>query len=119
MPKQDWPPTIENLTSESRKTPASVTLFLTLLLSSRKHKVIDSYSVDFVHGIDRGKVITAKHSLLALGLHNITGQKQTVVISNKLGHCISYDLTCKIETAQAEAALVSSKESNILPLKPV
>lgn len=92
-----------------------MTLFLSHLLSSGKHslincdnitRLIDSYSTDFIHGVSREKVMTSKHFLLGLGLHSITGQKQVAVINNKLGHCISYDKMCEIETALAEAALL-------------
>lgn len=113
--------------SEERKPPASATYFLANLLSTRKHRddkrdriprLIDSYSADFIPAVTNGKMLTPKHYLLALGLHNLTGQKQVVTINHKLGHCISYDNTCEIETAYAEAALLQSKSSVILPLKP-
>ena len=31
-------------------------------------------------------------------MHNLTVQKETVVIANKLGHCMPYDLCCEVET---------------------
>ena len=79
---------------------------------------MESYAQDLVHGVTRGEMITAKHYLLALGLHNISCQKNVVDIINKLGHCISYSLTCDIETAQAEIALEKSKQTTLLPVKP-
>ena len=36
-------------------------------------RLIQSYSADLVHGVSRSDTITAKHFLLALGVHNITG----------------------------------------------
>ena len=39
------------------------------------NRLIQSHSSDLIHGVTRGKTITAKHFLLALGLHNLTGQK--------------------------------------------
>ena len=69
-------------------------------------------------GVTRGKVIQRKHFLLALGLHNLTRSRKIIDIVNKLGHCISYSLTCEVETAQAESALKSSQDSSILPLMP-
>ena len=63
-------------------------------------------------------MITAKHFLLALGLHNITGQRKIIEILNKLGHCLSYSLTCDIETAQAKVAQLNAESSSILPVTP-
>ena len=54
-----------------------------------------------MHGVTGGKFITAKHFLLDLGLHSITGQKKAVQICNRLGNCINYDLPMDIQTAQA------------------
>ena len=54
--------------------------------------------------VTRGKMITAKQYLIALGIHNITGQRKTVDILNRLGHCLAYNLTCDTETPLAEKA---------------
>ena len=127
LPDLQWPPTIEELTSEKRLPPASVTLFLTTLLKSTKHstvrsknitRLIDSYSADMIHGVTRGEVLTAKHFLIALGLHNMTGQKKVVEVVSKLGHCISYTRTCEIETALAQKAQLLATQTSALPLKP-
>ena len=79
----------------STKLPKSVTVFLSELLKSEKRvigtkntRLIDSYAAGLVHGVTGGKVITAKHFLLAIGLHNITGSKKVIEITNKLGHLL-------------------------------
>jgi hypothetical protein len=127
IPKLSWPPTHEELTTDERVPPEALITFLTHLLRSDKHTVtknesirrlIDSYAADLIHGVTRGEIITAKHFLLALGLHSQTGQKKVVEINHKLGHCISYSLTCEIETAQARVAQIMADSSSILPLKP-
>ena len=41
---------------------------------------------------------------------------KVIEIVNKLGHCISYPLTCEIKTAQVRAAQFKS-QTKILPLK--
>ena len=114
---QKWPPTIEGLTAEDNEPPPNAAFFLRHLLCDGKHstsasdnlsQLIDSFGADLIHGVSRGKVITTKHFLLALGLHNLTGKKEAIVIINKLGHCISYDKTCDIEIAQAEVVLKQS-----------
>ena len=59
-----------------------------------------------------------KHFLLALSLHRLTGQRKLIEITNKLGHCISYSLTCETETAQVRAAQLKAQTTTISPLKP-
>ena len=84
LPELGWPPTIEELTADNRLPPASVTLFLTNLLKCPSHKeiipnvsrLVESFSYDLIHGVSKGNVITAKHFLLGLGLHSISGQKR-------------------------------------------
>ena len=50
--------------------------------------------------------MTVKYFLLATGLQNITGSKKVIEIINKLGHCLDYNTTCEIETAQAKTMQV-------------
>ena len=122
LPETQWPPTIEELTSEERKPPNLLLTFLSNILhvNSTDNTLVDSFAQDIIHAVTKGKVTTPKHFLLAMGLHNMTGQKHVVDVVNKLGHSISYTKTCEIETAQAEAALADSQLqlTSILPLKP-
>ena len=46
----------------------------------------------------------------------MTGQKKVIQILSKLGHCISYDLTCEIETSQAQVFLIEQENNSILPV---
>ena len=71
-----------------------------------------------IYGVTWGNVITAKHFLLSLDLHNMTGQKKPVEITHRLGHSIDYKFVCEIETALAEAAQIFATESEALPVKP-
>lgn len=82
LPKLPWPPTLDQIDLPERDIPESVRLFCTELLKSEKHSVsrssnisrlVDSYSSDLVFGVSRGAVMTKKHFLLTLGIHNITG----------------------------------------------
>ena len=66
----------------------------------------------------RGKMITPKHFLKELGLHNMTGQNHIVYIINKLDHRVSYYRTCEIETAQVETANKYHQSGILLPLLP-
>ena len=49
-------------------------------------------------------VVTPKHYLFGLSLHDMTGQTKTVQIANRLGHSITYDEVLNIETVQANKA---------------
>ena len=89
LPALSWPPTVEELSADDRLPPASVTLFLTNLLKTLDHssstninRLVDSYAADFIHGASKGACIMKKHFLLGLGLHNLTGKKKVVQITN-------------------------------------
>ena len=104
-----WPPTIEQLTSENRQLPESLNLFFQTLLNPNKSdetesvsRLRDSYSQDFIHAVTKGKTLTEKHFRMALGIHNLTGQRNVVELLNKFGHSMSYDFTCDILTGIAE-----------------
>ena len=125
IPKLTWPPNVEELNSEEQNLPECITSFISRLLTRSDQKqyestsrLIQSYSSDLVYGVTRGKDTTAKHFLLGVGLHNITGQKKPVEINQRLGHGIDYKFVCKIETALAEAAQVLANENGALPIKP-
>ena len=124
LPPLSLPPTIEELFTENRLPPASITLFLTNLLKSsdesqteKVSRLVESYSADFIHGVSKGACIKKKHFLLALGLHNLTGQKKVTQITHRLGHSISYGKTSETELAQAQKAQELAKLSSMLPLK--
>ena len=57
-------------------------------------------------------MITAKQYLLVLGIHNITGQRKTVDILNRLEHCLTYNLTL------AEKAQQLSLKDSLLRIQP-
>ena len=106
-----WPPTAESLKEVEENSPSSLNDFLTHLSKSKDHKcsdkvkrLVSSYGYDLIHGVTRGKVVTLKHFLLGVGLHNMTGLKLPVKVLSHLGHSIDYDLVCEIETAEAEVA---------------
>lgn len=118
-----WPPTFEVL--NERKPPESVTYFLTGLLKHNRHvtperaiRLVESYASDLIHGVTNGRFITAKHFAVSMGLHGLTGSREIIDILSKLGNAMPYELTCEIETAQAEKAQKMSKESTMLPLIP-
>ena len=128
LPSLNWPPTVEEIIDREKHLPTLLSTFVQELLKSSKHsnmrseniqRIIDSYIADLIYGVTRGKVVTAKHFLLALGLHSLTGARNVVDINNSLGHCISYNLVCDIETALARKAQVLAEKDTALALKPL
>ena len=95
VPEHKWPPNFESVTAEFEDPPGS-----DRTNREKGCRIIDSLTSDFIHNISIGKIITPKHYLSALGLHNLTGQKQPVVIANKLWHCMSCDLCYEVETSK-------------------
>ena len=127
LPELSWPPSLEELNKNERTPPQSLLTFLKHILqpdsSSKKNesieRFINSFSADIISAVSPGKIMTAKQFLLALGLHNITGQRKAIDILNRLGHCITYNATCEIETALAEKAQKMSLSGATLPLSAV
>ena len=75
---------------------------------------------DLIHGVTKGKSDYCKIYLLALQVRNLTATSKVIDINNRLGHCISYNRTCDIETALAsfvnqrtESPLISSIEQTL------
>ena len=117
----NWPPTLEELMSDHRLPPPSVSLFLTNLLKSLKHgvtrnirKLVELYSSDFIHSVSKGEVLTPKHFLLGISLHNMTGQRKIVQIANRLGKVLDIEKPYPQKTQKT----LESSEHSILPLKP-
>ena len=112
----NWPPSSNELKSSKFKPPSSIILFLKTMLTtdinhsvqnnSKISRLVDSFAQDIVYAVTKRTVLQLKHFLLALGLHTLTGSRKVVDLVNKFGHCMSYDLTCEMETAQADVSLV-------------
>ena len=58
--------------------------------NKRIDRLINSFSADLINAISKDKIVTPKHYLVGLGIHNITGQKVPVQVMSRLGHSISY-----------------------------
>ena len=119
-----WPPALEAVSDDSRKPTDSVYMFLQKLLNPRNKasanvsRVIESLSQYIAFAVMKGKVLQRKQFLLALGLHSLTGGRKVIDIIHKLGHCMSYNLTSEIETAQAESSLLAATQTTLVSLVP-
>ena len=106
-----WPPAIESLRKDDRNAPDILKLFYENLLSPASvhhgtsltaEHLIDSFSQDIMYAVSKGELLTLKHASVGLGLHSITGQKLPLQVLSRLGHSMTYDQICEVETAQAE-----------------
>ena len=107
-----WLPNCETLSSPERQPPLCTSNFVTELLKAKDHdysdttrRLINSYSSDLIDGVTRGRIITLKHFLIGVGLHNLTVLKMPIRSLSHLGHSINYNVVCEIETAEAELAM--------------
>ena len=88
--------------------------------SEKKNKLLNkSFCSDVICVLSNGKFLTSKHRAVGLGLHSLTGLKQTVVYLSKPRHSVSYKQMEEIQKVQKELALNLSNESRILPLVPM
>ena len=124
LPETPWPPHIDSF-DKAEHFPDSIIQFLECFVKSpgreatkNVNRIVNSFASDFIESISGKKITNAKHLVLALELHNMTEQKNVIQILNKLGHCISYDLTCEIETSQAQVSLIEQENNSILPILP-
>ena len=120
----NWPPTIENLSEFDENFLKSLSLFLTKILKAKDNPLSGSmqryvhfFGSDLVNTMANGKIVTLKHFLSGLGLHNITGLRMPIKVLSHLGHCIDYNLVCETETAEAEIALQWLAEHKISQLQ--
>ena len=121
----EWPPTLTVLKALFRAIPETVVEFLETLLkdpahgtSDRIQRLVRSYSCDLIHGVTAGKLLTLKHYLIGLGLHNMGGQKLLVKILSLLGHSVPYDTVVSAETALAELSQLKAETGMSSGLQP-
>ena len=120
----NWLPTMENLNEFDENFPTSLSLFLTKILKSKDNPLsgsmqqcVHSFGSDLGNAMANGKIVTLKHFLSGLGLHNITGLRTPIKVLSHLGHFINYNLVCEIETAESEIALQWKAEDEISRLQ--
>ena len=128
LPITEWPPSIEQPSNPDHSPAESLCKFLETVIYLEGHRkspsenlvrLMNSFALDITSVVSRGKKIQYKQLKLGQGLHNLIGSRTFIDILHKLGHCISYNTACEIETALAECALEASKSNNILALKPI
>ena len=123
-----WPRTIESLRKDDRNGPDILKLFYENLLSPASvhhgtsltaERLIDSFCQDIMYAVSKGEFLTLKHASVGLRLHSLTGQKLPLQVLSLLGHSMTYDQICKVETAQAELVQHLKSLSLSLPICPI
>ena len=123
-----WPSTTESLRKDDRNAPDILKLFYENLLSPASvhhgtsltaERLIGSFSQDIMYAVSKGEFLTLKHASVGLGLHSRTGQKLPLQVLSRLGHCMTYDQICEVETAQAELVQHLKSLSIPLPICPI
>ena len=120
--------TIESPRKDDRNAPDILKQFYENLLSPASvhhgtslnaERLIDSFSQDIMHAVSKGEFLTLKHASVGLGLHRLTGQKLPLQVLSQLGHSMTYDQICEVETAQAELVHHLKSWSLLLSICPI
>ena len=118
-PTMEWPPSVDFVQSGDIFPPSSLTQFLLLLLSGRASncseritRVSQSIAEDICSATTAARWKMAKHLLLAVSLHHLTGSAELVTLLNRFGHCTNYSAVLELETAMANALVLSD---SVLP----
>lgn len=81
-------------------------------ISDNKKRRIESLAHDAIYAVTNGRIIPAKHLLLALTMKALTGRRKVIELLNRYGHCVSYSVAEEIET---ELIFSAMEKSRLLP----
>ena len=73
-----------------------------------------SIAQDIIHCNTKGRVKLPKHTSLAMCVHHLTSSKRLIELLNRMGHCVSYDERCAVNTSIAEEVLAKIEEFGTL-----
>jgi hypothetical protein len=123
------PVDLEDLSADKVKSfvPQNLYRFLCLLISNPDKIDGDSLAAtseaderhilaiaqDIIHATFHGRVKTPKHVGLAMSVRHMTGSKQLITMLNRIGHCLSYDATERIDTSLALEVLAKSENLGV------
>ena len=89
--------------------------FFKVLLTGQENKVSEkvqreiSLAQDVLYCASNGRIKTAKHLCLGLGMKSLTGSRKVVEILNRFGHAVSYNVVEGIETEAASSIAFKEK----------
>ena len=118
-PTMPWPPSSEDLDSESTIVPNLLYNMMAWILSSQSeysvervsnlspnvHRIVLSFCQDLIHAVSRARIKTPKHVVLPMTVKSLTGNVELITILNRFGHGFSYSQIEEVETALAETQI--------------
>ena len=122
-PTMPWPPSSEDLKSESAIVPDQLYNMIACILSTQSEYFVErvsSISLDVHHlalslsqdlySVSRGRIKTPKHVVLPMTVKSLTGNVELITILNRSGHGLSYSQVEEVETALAK--MQNAKQRN-------
>ena len=102
-PTMSWPPSSEDLESESAIVPDLLYNMMAWILSTQSEYSAErvsnispdvnrpalSLSQDLIHSVSRGRIKTPKHIVLPMTVKSLTGNVELITILNTFGHGLS------------------------------
>ena len=128
-PTMPWPPSSEDLDSESTIVPDLLYNMMAWILSSQSdysvervsnlspnvHRIVLSLCQDLIHAVSRGRIKTPKHVVLPMTVKSLTGNVELITILNRFGHGLSYSQIEEVETALAETQIAKQGNGVFVP----
>ena len=124
-----WPPSSEDLESESAIVPDLLYNMMAWILSTQSEYSVErvsnispyinrlalSLSQDLIHSVSRGRIKTPKHIVLPMTVKSLTGNVELITILNRFRHGLSYSQVDEVETALAEMQIAKQQNGVLLP----
>ena len=128
-PTMPWPPSSEDLESESTIVPDLLYNMMAWILSTQSEYSVErvsnispdvnclalSLSQDLIHSVSRGRIKTPKHIVLPMTVKSLTGNVELITILNRFGHGLSYSQVEEVETALAEMQIARQQNGVLVP----
>ena len=124
-PTMPWPPSSEDLESESATVPDLLYNMMAWILSTQSEYSVErvsnispdvnrlalSLSQDLIHSVSQ----TPKHIVLPMTAKSLTGNVELITILNRFGHGLSYSQVEEVETALAEMQIARQQNGVLVP----
>lgn len=128
-PTMPWPPSSEDLDSESTIVPDLLYNMMPWILSSQSdysvervsnlspnvHRIVLSLCQDLIHAVSRGRIKTPKHVVLPMTVKSLTGNVELITILNRFGHGLSYSQIEEAETGLAKTQIAKQGNGVFVP----
>ena len=124
-----WPPSAEDLESESAIVPDLLYNLMAWILSTQPEYSVEkvsnispevnrlalSLSQNLIHSVSRERIKTSKHIVLSMTVKSLTGNVELITILNRFGHGLSYSQAEKVETGLAGMQIAKQQTGVLVP----